>query len=160
MITLSSQHWQRNGLSFLIYDLSLLWRPLCPAHSQSSSLQFLHVQYIYIKPTKVKSMNFRFAAFQFIIYRETKTPVFASCWLSFWGLKKKKGVDFSFTLISPLLLCRQSMYPLTRFFSLLLKTKVRTSCFLQPQTLYECLVCPISHPSLQLPLWFHVPIYC
>lgn len=66
-------------------------------------------------PTKVNNMNFRFIAFQFIIYRETQTPVLASCWLSFWGLKKK-SLDFSFTLISPLLPCKQSIYKLTRFF--------------------------------------------
>lgn len=59
MITLYSQHWQMNGFSFLIQDLSLSWRALCPACSQSSSLQLLQVIYMDAKPTKVNNMNFR-----------------------------------------------------------------------------------------------------
>lgn len=49
----------------------------------------------WISPLEVNNINFRFAAFLFIFYSETQTPVFASCWLSFWWIKtnnqKKKG---------------------------------------------------------------------
>lgn len=73
------------------------------------------------------------------------------------GDKKKKSIDFSFTLISPLLLCKQSIdtVPL-----LLPPVEDKSEDFLQPQTVMTATVCPISPPSLHLPLQFHVMIYC
>lgn len=69
----------------------------------------------------------------------------------------KKSMNFSFTLISPSLLCRQSIDTVTWLFP---PVEDKSQDFLQPQTVMTASVCPISPSSLHLPLWFHVTIYC